>query len=175
MIYVLRSISHGSDGLIKMGRTTDFNKRLQNYNTAVPDDMEVLFILEVDNPVAVEYCIKSLAMKFIYRKNKEYYRCTLKKFKKIIIQCDKLVRGEQYCDSCQSKIGSLSHFYDEHGMADDAVLYLDLVVDQTGGTRIPDETFLDIPIMYSDKLKEYCQSNFLPTYDYTIFPPISVK
>ena len=175
LIYVLRSINHGSDGLIKMGRTTDLNKRLNTYNTSVPDDMELLFVLEVDDPISVEHCIKGLASQFIYRKNKEYYRCTLKKFKKIIIQCDKLVRGEQYCDSCQSRVNSFSHFYDDHNMTDDAVLYLDLVIDQTGGTRIPDETFLDIPIMYSDRIKEHCQNNFLPIYDYHNTPSYICK
>lgn len=129
LIYIIRPIDATNKKLIKPGRTTDFNKRLKIYNTSVPNNMEILFTLEVDDPVAVENCIKALMSKYVYRKNKEYYECSVSKFKDAIIRCDKLVHDQYYCEKCDSRISSLDHFFDVHDINDDEKLYLDIVND----------------------------------------------
>ena len=49
MIYVIRAINTTKRNLLKPGKTTNFNERLGTYNTTIPDDVEVLFTLEVDD------------------------------------------------------------------------------------------------------------------------------
>lgn len=115
MIYVVRPIESDNEKLFKIGRTSDLNKRLNTYNTSVPDDMEVLFTMEVNDPIAVELCIKGFLQKYIYRDRKEYYECTLKKIKDIIKKCDNLIYEDTYCEDCKSEIESFDHFTEEHG------------------------------------------------------------
>jgi len=134
MIYILRPINSPNKKLLKPGKTTNFNKRLNTYNTSVPDNMEVLFTLEVDDPDAVEHCIKGLMSKYVYRKNKEYYECTIKLLKDIIMTCDNLVHGKFHCKKCGLEITSVDHFYDEHGVKMRDQLYLDFGNKQLGGS-----------------------------------------
>lgn len=56
--------------------------------------LRVLFVLDVKDPTAVEQCVKSIMKPYIYRKNKEYYECTIKKLREIIIMCSTLIKKE---------------------------------------------------------------------------------
>lgn len=166
LIYVIRPANISKKNLLKPGKTTNLNERLDRYNTTEPDDVKVLFTLEVDDPDAVEHCMKGLLNKFIYRKNKEYYQCSLKKIREVIIRCDKLVHDEYFCEDCQSRVSSIDHFYDEHQVGDNENLYLDLItdIDQTGGINEPEELF---SIHIDDLLvfEKYCQTHLYPFID----------
>jgi hypothetical protein len=78
--------------------------RLKVYNSTVPDKVNVLYTVEVNNPTAVEYCIKSLLYDYRYISNKEHYKCSLKTIVDIISKCENIVEGEYYCDKCRKKI-----------------------------------------------------------------------
>jgi len=164
LIYVIRPIDTNKKNLLKPGKTTNFNKRLNTYNTSLSDDVEILFSLEVNDPDAVEHCMKGLLHKFVYRKNKEYYECTLKKFREIIFKCDKLVQNEYYCENCNSRV-SIDHFNDEHHIDDNDELFLDLVIDsnQEGGNN---EELLNIPIINPLIFEKYCQVHLYPYIDH---------
>ncbi len=166
LIYVIRPIDTSKPNLLKVGKTTDFNKRLSTYNTSVPDDVDILFTLEVNDPDAVEHCLKGLLSKYVYRKNKEYYECTLKKIKEVIARCDKLVHDNYYCENCQKRVSFIDHFSGYHLIDTDDNLYLDLVVDQnqTGGKNQFDESFC-VEIKNMDVIETYCKTHLYPYVD----------
>lgn len=168
MIYVVRLIDSSDKNLMKLGKTTNFNERLRTYNTSISDDMEILFTMEVDDPDAVEHCIKGSMHKFIYRRNKEYYRCTFSKIQETIIKCDKFIHDGFYCEKCQSRITSMDHFYNKHSFDNNELLLLDIVTEQEqqGGTN----DFMELTtITVNDPLifDKYCQVNLEPFIDRT--------
>jgi prophage antirepressor-like protein len=166
MIYVIRPIDTTKKNLLKPGKTTNFNERLGVYNTGLPNNVEILFTLEVDDPDAVEHCMKGLLHKYVYRKNKEYYECTLKKIREVIFKCDKLVHDEYYCENCQSRITSINHFNEEHQIEDDEKLYLDIItnIDQEGGINDIEELFC-VSVKNSLIFEKYCQVHLYPFID----------
>lgn len=137
-IYILRPIDTRNPKLLKAGKTYNLTNRLYTYNTSVPDDMEVLFHIDVDDPDSVELCIKSIMKPYIYRKNKEYYETTIKKLKDSIIKCDKFVSGYIYCNKCKKHVVSANEFFQhmlsEHGIVDNSDVYVDYIKTQRGGT-----------------------------------------
>lgn len=166
LIYVIRPIDTTDKDLMKIGKTTNFNKRLNTYNTSVPDNMEILLTLEVDDPDAVEHCIKGSMHKYLYRKNKEYYKCSFNKIQETINKCDKFIHNGFYCEKCQSRITSMSHFYDEHTLDDNELLLLDIVTQQGGGV----DEFVEltrIAVKNPTIFDKYCQVNLEPFIDRT--------
>jgi len=139
-IYIFRPIDTRNPKLLKTGMTECMDERLGTLNTTVPDDVEVLFTLETDDPESVEICVKSFMKKYIYRKNKEYYECTTKKLRDNIIKCGKIVKGEFYCDKCQKRIDNIdnliNHANDYHDITTNENLYLDMDINQSGGNNI---------------------------------------
>lgn len=165
VIYVLRPIDQVNKKFIRVGRSTKLDKRIAVYNSSVPDNMELLFTLQVDDPVAVEYCIKGLMHKYIYRANKEYYECSLSLMVKAIQGCDKLVHGNFFCTKCSTEHESLEHFVEHVGDAMNT-LYLDLNLDQTGGDDeiIEYEHLFEHPIdEFHDELSQYCNLLLTPS------------
>lgn len=173
LIYVLRPVNLTTKNLFKPGKTTNFNKRLNTYNTSVPNNMEVLFTLEVDDPDAVEHCMKGLLSKYIYRKNKEYYQCPFNKIKEIIKRCDNLVHDQYYCEKCQSNVLSLTHFHDDHQIMDDENFYLELFNDQKGGSD--NEVLLSIQIDDPIIIERYCELKLYPHVDHSNIPKFECK
>ena len=166
LIYIIRPINNTNKKLLKIGKTTNFNKRLNTYNTGLPNNMEVLFVLEVNDPVAVEHCMKGLLHKYVYRKNKEFYECSLKKIREIIFKCDQLVHTDKYlCEECHHRVSSIDHFNNEHQIDDDEQLYLDLVFypDQYGGIN---EELFTIPIDNLFIFDKYYQVHLYPYIDH---------
>ena len=100
--------------------------------------MEVLFTLSVDDPDAVELCLKAFMKPYIYRKKKEYYECNIKLLRETIIKCNKLIMGEFHCNQCQSRIESfdklIEHTIIDHNISDNDNLFFDILQNQSGGT-----------------------------------------
>ena len=128
--------------------------------------MKILFTLEVNDPDAVEHCMKGLLNKYIYRKNKEYYECSLNKIKEVIVKCDKMVHDEYFCENCQRRVISIDHFYDQHQIEDDDNLYLELVINQYGGKSNELDELICIPINNPLILEKYCRVHLYPYIDY---------
>lgn len=89
-IYIVRPID-SKDDLFKVGKTNNLKNRLKTYNTTVPNDIELLFYIKVDNIHAVEKCVKAVMDSYQYRHNKEYYECSLKTLKQAITSCNDLI------------------------------------------------------------------------------------
>ena len=52
--------NNGNKILIKVGATEDIRKRLSNYNSGNANDVEILFIIKVNDVFRVENCIKNM-------------------------------------------------------------------------------------------------------------------
>jgi prophage antirepressor-like protein len=96
-IYVVQPPEYEiADELFKTGKTdNDLNKRLNTYNTTLPDKVIVRYKLKVKDPIAVEYCVKGFLHKYRYSKKKEYYKIKLSKIKKVIKECDAMINGKK--------------------------------------------------------------------------------
>jgi prophage antirepressor-like protein len=120
IIYIIQPIELEDDEQFKIGKTINMNKRKNTYNTTVPDNVKVLYTLKVDDPTAVELCIKGALYKYRYRDNKEYYNCPLNKIIKAIETCSNVV-DEAICETCtiHKKEIELSRYKNESNEAVD--------------------------------------------------------
>ena len=89
-IYVLKA-PDSNEANYKIGKTKNLNKRLNTYNTTLPDNVMVIYKKKVKSPTAVELVLRGLLNEYIYRNNKEYYKVGLKHIKNLIDYCDDLV------------------------------------------------------------------------------------
>lgn len=83
VIYVIRS----GHGLYKLGRTTDLTRRLQSHQSAMADDVDVLFVYKTECVEAVERCAKDMLKRFQYRRHKEVYETDLAMVKDVVMGC----------------------------------------------------------------------------------------
>ena len=140
-VYVNRPANAPNKRLKKVGFTENMNDRLSTYGTSEPDNMDVLFSLEVDNPKAVEKCLKAVLTPYIYRDGREYYDCSTNKIKKLMENCNKMINGEFVCVDCDKKINTVEGFVNhsiEHNDSLDEKLYLSFDHDQIGGSTEED-------------------------------------
>lgn len=98
IIYFFRALNNIKindleDDLYKIGKTKNKIKRFKTYNSGNTNDIEPLFILEVDDIDKVEKCIKNLLQEYQYRKFKEIYQINIDALKTVFSNCDKLVKG----------------------------------------------------------------------------------
>lgn len=137
LVYIVRPSDTRNKKLLKLGFTENFSKRLNTYNISIPDNMEILFEFEVDNPADVEQCTKLFMKTNQYRANKEYYQCSIKKLRDTIVECNNRINNEtnQKCIHCNNRVGSfnqlLEHLVTDHNVALDEPLLMDLY----GGTN----------------------------------------
>ena len=71
-----------------MGKTGNEDKRQSDQNNVMADDVELSFVLEVDDISAVESCAKLLLKKCQYRNRKEVYITDEETIKNVIIGCN---------------------------------------------------------------------------------------
>jgi prophage antirepressor-like protein len=88
-VYIIRPNPNSEINMNKFGRTNDFNVRFSNYNTTVPDDVQVVDVIPVKDPLGVELCVRGMLNKFKYRGRKEYFECSYKKIFETIQICVK--------------------------------------------------------------------------------------
>jgi len=86
-------IDDEDEKIYKIGKTKDKNNRFGTYNSGNVNDIEPLFILEVDDIDGVEKCIINLLKKYRYRKRKEIYKIDKEALKEACMMCDELIRG----------------------------------------------------------------------------------
>lgn len=80
--------------LIKIGISTKFNKRINTYETSLPNKVNILYLKEVKNPKQLELCLKSALYDYRYRNNKEYYKCKLNKITKTLKNCENFLSNQ---------------------------------------------------------------------------------
>jgi len=90
-VYIIRSIKD-IDGIYRFGQTADFKKRLQNYNSANSDKMEVMYIYETKDSKKIQDCVISQIKELRYKKRKDFYEIDINLLKKIINDCTELTQ-----------------------------------------------------------------------------------
>lgn len=94
VVYFFKALNQIDDeDLYKLGKTTNKKNRFNTYNSGNANDIEPLFIIEVDDIDTVEGCIKNILKKYQYRKYKEIYKISVDALKMVFVNCDDLVRG----------------------------------------------------------------------------------
>ncbi|AYV77498.1 MAG: BRO-N domain protein [Dasosvirus sp.] len=81
------NINDLDSNLHKIGKSKKISARLNNYDTAYPDRVILVHKIKVDDPTAVEYCIKALLNKYIYRTRKEFFKVSRTKLIETMERC----------------------------------------------------------------------------------------
>jgi phage anti-repressor protein len=90
VIYVFKTPDTTNNNLYKIGRTKDLKKRLQSHQSPLSEDIDILFISEVYDTVAVEKCVKGFMKMYQYRKYKEIYQVNLEIIKELTGKCSEI-------------------------------------------------------------------------------------
>jgi phage anti-repressor protein len=86
--------------ILKLGRTKDIRKRLQNYSTGRDKHPDIKFIMIVKNDKQVESCAKLFAKVYRYKGNRELYKMNNDMLKNIVYRCAEL--DKSVIDSLES-------------------------------------------------------------------------
>ena len=86
------------DGMYKIGYTKDLTKRLATYNTGNANKAEYSYYKKTECAKEIEECMKALLNEYIYKSDKEFYKCSLNK---ILIEVRKCFRLEKTCKNCK--------------------------------------------------------------------------
>jgi hypothetical protein len=90
VVYIIRALNSEAT-LYKLGKSKDLRYRLNGYNSGNANDIEPLFIFQVNDIDNVETCIKKTVKEYQYRKYKEVYEIDVEVLKKIMEKCDQVV------------------------------------------------------------------------------------
>ena len=91
--YVLKD-----EDMYKIGYTKDLTKRLATYNTCNANKASYTYYKKTDCAKEIEECMKALLNEYIYKSDKEFYKCSLKKILTEVRKCFKL---EKTCKECK--------------------------------------------------------------------------
>lgn len=91
-IYILKAMNTNQKDMFKLGNSNDMKKRLRVYNTGNANNIDLLFLMKVDNINMVEGCIKNLAREYQYKKNKEVYNIDFEFLKHLCIKCKNFIK-----------------------------------------------------------------------------------
>jgi prophage antirepressor-like protein/uncharacterized membrane protein YcaP (DUF421 family) len=136
MVYILKPIKTTSK-LLRIGSTEDIENRMNVHNSAVADNMELLFKFPTKNHKEVENCVKYALKKYQYRKNREYYKCQLDTIRKLIKKCENIEDLKSDCNNCNKnkKITKIvKHQFEEHGHSSSDDVFVMMIENQNGGS-----------------------------------------
>ena len=109
-IYVIKAQNTDeTNNLHKIGKTKDIKNRLNNYNSGLANDNNLLFWFKTDNINQVEGCLKNLLLNNKYRKNKEVYDISLIELKKLIKLCDIFIKSIELNKKNLTKLENLEN------------------------------------------------------------------
>jgi len=115
VVYIYQTVDKKDTNMHKIGKSDKVHGRIRSSNTTVADNVEVLYILKVDNPVGVETCLKGVLHQYRYRNKKDYYKCELETIKDVIVKCNNLIKSVT-CNKCKKNIKThnLSRHDEQH-------------------------------------------------------------
>ena len=92
------------DKKYKIGYTKNLKKRLEVYNTGKANKAEYAYYKQTDCAKEIETCMKANLTKYLYKSNKEFYNCNIKKIISIIKKCLKIEKKCKKCNEINKKI-----------------------------------------------------------------------
>ena len=92
MVYIVEDIDIDNEIYYKLGKTDDMNKRIKIYNTHSIHNKKVVHFVELECPLQLETCIRSMLYKYRYKNKKDYFKCKLSKIKKAFNICKKSIK-----------------------------------------------------------------------------------
>jgi prophage antirepressor-like protein len=81
------------DGIFKIGKTDNMNKRKQIYDTHMLHKRKVIYKEITDNPLQFENCLRSMLYDYRYKDRKDFYICKLSIIKKAFNNCIKSIKN----------------------------------------------------------------------------------
>jgi prophage antirepressor-like protein len=91
-VYIIKD-----DKKYKIGYTKNLNKRLEVYNTGRANKAEYAYYKETKCAKEIETCMKAKLSEYLYKSNKEFYDCNIKKIISVIKKC---LNIEKKCKKC---------------------------------------------------------------------------
>ena len=85
VLYILKAFNTSST-IYKIGKSSNFADRLQDYNSILANNIEPEFVIPVKDITTAENCVKALAKNFRYRKHKEIFELDIDVLKKLLEQ-----------------------------------------------------------------------------------------
>jgi len=98
IVYIVEDYDINNSIIYKLGKTDDMNKRIKIYNTHSIHNKKVVHYIEINCPLQLETCIRSMLYKYRIKNSKDYFDCTLSKIIKafdICIKSIKCIESEQ--------------------------------------------------------------------------------
>lgn len=87
VIYVFRV----DEDYFKIGKAEVLKNRMKSHNSSHKDNIQIVFIYEVNDIDRVENCLKSIVKPYQYRRSKEIYKIQLDTLKEVINSCGQLI------------------------------------------------------------------------------------
>lgn len=82
LVYIMRtiidklSLDVNEEIFIKFGRSEDMNDRENNYNTCVPNKIQIIKKIYVNDPLTIEKCVIKKMSNYKIKDKKEYFKCS---------------------------------------------------------------------------------------------------
>lgn len=131
-VYIIRPSVTSNKKMNKIGSCEDPNKRFPQYNTTVPDNVQIVDVFYVKDHEGVEQCAKGILHKYLYRtgrgKGKEYYKCSKKQIVDAFDACVFAMEGK-HISEIQTEIKGLNR----QNYDDDKVEIFEFDSKQNGG------------------------------------------
>lgn len=109
-VYILKS-PKDIDGIYRFGQTADFKKRLQNYNSANSDKMEVVYIYETKDAKKIEDCVIAQIKEYRYKKRKDFFQIDVNLLKTLIKKCNNLTLSFKKKIDTETQKGGANNLY----------------------------------------------------------------
>ena len=87
IVYVIEYIDTDGEIYYKIGKTDNMNKRIGIYNTHSIHNKKVVHYVEIQCPLQLGTCIRSMLYKYRYKNKKDYFKCVLNKIKNAFEKC----------------------------------------------------------------------------------------
>jgi prophage antirepressor-like protein len=98
-VYIIKD-----DKKYKIGYTKNLNKRLDVYNTGRENKAEYAYYKETKCAKEIETCMKAKLSEYLYKSNKEFYDCNIKKIISVIKKCLYIEKKCKKCSDINKKI-----------------------------------------------------------------------
>jgi len=107
-VYIIKD-----DKKYKIGYTKNLNKRLEVYNTGRANKAEYAYYKQTDCAREIETCMKAKLTEYLYKSNKEFYDCNIKKIISVIKKCLNIEKKYKKCSDINRKISQTGGNYED--------------------------------------------------------------